>query len=563
MVKGLPPIWGACSRTVALDNNPWALVCWKDTIAVGLQSGDIIIFDAITGVCKSILSGHTDDVMSLAFSLDGMSLVSGSNNETLKLWDVQTGGIVKTFCGHTQNVCSVSISPNCTVIASGSWDHTIRLWNVQTGECYCTIGQKGNVDYVRFSPVDPQHLISASGGVIQWLDTNGHQIEPTYYGSCIAFSQDGTHFVSCGEKVTVRNSDSGVIVVEFPTPNKDVNCCCFSPSGKRVAVASGTVAYIWDIASLVPYLIETLTGHTDQITSLAFSTSSLISISLDQSVKFWQISDLLVKPVELGGPKSIPLASASIKSVALQAKDGIAISSGSDGVVRVWDLLAGHQKSSFQTPAKGKIDMQQIDGRLIVVWYDWKIGAPGKVHVWDAEKGKLLQTFGECWSRVLDLRMLGDTSKSKVFLLDHQSIQAWSLWTGEPVGKAVFTEQQPDRLIVEGSRVWLSGSDPIGWGLTHANPIGWDFGILNSPPVPLPDILPIIPHLSFLSETGQDQTARSWVEDTVTGRLVLHLPERFSEVSTKTNLRWDDRYLVAGHSSGEVSILDFNHMYLE
>ena len=561
VVKGLPPVWGRCSRIVALDDNPWALACWNDTIAVSLQSGNIIILDAITGIRKSVLSGHTEGVTSLAFSSDGMSLVSGSNDETLKLWDVQTGGIVKTFYGHTKNVCSVSISPDWTMIASGSWDHTIVLWDVQTGERCCTMEQKGYVDYISFSPTDPECLISASGGVIQWLDTRGHQIEPTYNGSCAAFSPDGTCFVSCGEKVTVRDSYSRVTMAELPAPNNDINHCCFSQKGRYIAIASGTTAYIWDTTSLGPYLIETLTGHTDQITSLVFSTSSLISASLDQSVKFWQIGTSPTKPVATSNPK--PLASASIKSVALQAKDGIVISSDSDGVVRVWDLLDGHQKCSFQTSAKGKIDMQQLDGKLIVVWYDWKIGAPGKVHVWDSEKGEQLKPFGECWSRVLDLKISGDGSKSKVFLLDYQSIQAWSLQTGELVGKAVFTEQQPDSLIVDGSRVWLSGLDPLGWGLIGSNFMGWDFGILESPPVPLPNTLPNIPHLSFIKETGQDQTGRSWVEDTITGKLVLHLPERFSEVSTKTNLRWDDRYLVAGHSSGEVSILDFKHVYFE
>jgi len=500
-------------------------------------------------------------VTSLAFSLDGVSLVSGSNNKTLKLWDVQTGGVVKTFCGHTNNVCSISISPGCSTIASGSWDHTIRLWDVQTGKSYCTIEQEGYVNYVRFSPKDAQHLMSSSGGSIWRWDTNGHQIEPVYYGSCLEFSPDGTHFVSCGKKVTVRNFKSGVTVAEFPAPTNGVNHCCFSPNGRSIAIATGTTAYIWDISTSDPHLIETLTGHTDQITSLAFSSSSLISVSLDQSVKFWQIGASSTNPIAISDPKSVPLTSAPIKSVTLQAKDNIVISSDSDGVVRVWDLSIGHQKCSFQTPAKGKINTRQIDGRLVVVWYDWKIGAPGRVYVWDAEKGELLQTFGECWSRVLDLKISGDGSK--VFLLDHQSIQAWLLLTGKHVGKVVFTEQQPDSLIVDGSRVWLSGSDPIRWWLTGANPIGWDFGTLGSPQDLLPNTFPNIPCLSFLNETGQDQTGRSWIEDTVTGRPILYLPGRFSDIPTKTNLQWDDRYLVAGHSSGEVSILDFNYIYLK
>ena len=125
MVKGLQAKWGTCSRTVSFGSSPYGLSCWKDLIAVGLESGDIIILDAITGVHMFILSCHTDWVNSLAFSLDGIFLISGSDDTTVNLWDIQTGGVIKTFSGHTRLVWSVSISLDCTVIASGSWDHTI------------------------------------------------------------------------------------------------------------------------------------------------------------------------------------------------------------------------------------------------------------------------------------------------------------------------------------------------------------------------------------------------------------------------------------------------------
>ena len=54
MVTGIPTEWGTCSRTVTFDHIPKGLACWKDLIAVGLGSGDIITFDGITGF--SILS---------------------------------------------------------------------------------------------------------------------------------------------------------------------------------------------------------------------------------------------------------------------------------------------------------------------------------------------------------------------------------------------------------------------------------------------------------------------------------------------------------------------------
>ena len=85
VVKGLPAEWGMCFRTVLLDNCPLALACWKDTIAIGSQSPNIIIFDAITGSQVAILSGHTDQVNSLAFSPDGMIFVSGGDDTTVKI----------------------------------------------------------------------------------------------------------------------------------------------------------------------------------------------------------------------------------------------------------------------------------------------------------------------------------------------------------------------------------------------------------------------------------------------------------------------------------------------
>ena len=100
VVKGFPAGWGRCSRTVILDSYALNLSYWNNTIAVGSGHGDIIILDAIIGSQIAVLSGHTWNINSLAFS-DGKLLVSGSDDKNVKLWDLQTGGVVKTFHGHT------------------------------------------------------------------------------------------------------------------------------------------------------------------------------------------------------------------------------------------------------------------------------------------------------------------------------------------------------------------------------------------------------------------------------------------------------------------------------
>ena len=321
VVKGLLGGWGVCSRTTQLGNCTLTLSHHNNSIAVGSQHGDINILNAITGSQSAVLSGHTGEVNCVVFSSDGTSLVSGSDDKTVKLWDIQTGGVIKTFFGHSEEVYSVSISVGCTTIASGSGDQTICLWVIQTGECYHTIQQQGMVSHVRFSPKDPQHLISVSHDKVWQWDANGRQTRPPFNGSNVAFSSDGAQFVSCYKKtITVQNSSSGAIVTEFQTAEHATQCC-FSPDNRLVAVATNKTAYCWDITFPKPQLVETFIGHSLMITSIIFSASAtLISASYERSIKFWQIGAIAdLKPTSL---PSMP-----IKSVTLHSKEGIAITS--------------------------------------------------------------------------------------------------------------------------------------------------------------------------------------------------------------------------------------------
>jgi WD40 repeat protein len=544
VVNGLSAEWGMWPRTVRLKW-PSGLACWKDTIAVGVGTGDIMTLDGITRSQVALLSGHTKRVNSLTFSSDGTLLGSGSSDKTLKLWDVQTGGVVKTFHGHTGIILSVSISSNWTVIASGSIDKTIRLWDIQTGECHHTINQEQYMRHVCFSPTNPQHLISTSDGVVQQWDIDGYQIESTHQGYCAAFSLDGTHLASCGEKVTtIQNLNSGAIVAKFPT-NSNPKYCCFSPNGRLVAVAVGSTAYVWDITGSDPHLIETFIGHTETINSLTFSSSSLISASFDQSIKFWQIGSSSMN-LATSDPKSTPLTSAPIQSVSLQAENGIVISSDSAGVVKTWDLSTGLCKASFQTPATGRFlrDVQMIDGELVIVW----LGVEA-IHIWDTKKGELLQVANTDCECAKDLRISADGSK--VFLLVGRVIQAWSIRTGEAVGEVEVEEEGDclDLLYMDGSKICLRSFN----SLTQ----GWDFGISGSSPIPLSNISIERPCLDFIDDIGWWHNGPSWIKDTATGKEVFSLSGRYAKPS---NVRWDGRYLVASYGSGDLLILDFNQM---
>jgi len=542
VVRGLSAGWGTCFRTVKLDGN--ALACWKETIAVGLRSGSIVILDAVTGSKITVLSGHTKGVSSLTFSSDGTSLVSGSWDNTVKLWDMQTGGVVKTFQGHTNYVMSVSISPNHAMIVSASLDKEICLWDIQTGECCQTIQQECFVESVHFFPLDPHHFISISDdGKVQEWNTDGHKAAPEYAGLCAAFSLDGTKLVLANRGVAwVRNSNSGAVMAEFHMDNTNTNCCCFSPNGWLVAVAADDIIYVWDITNPGPCLTRTLIGHTNRIISLVFSSpTSLISASWDESVRFWKIgtSSTSSDAIDLN---SIPY-NTPIKTVTLQAKDEIVISTDLDGVVRVWDLSTGLCKASFQTPVKDFPwrDVQLIDSRLVLVWY-----AAKEIYIWDVEKGELLQTVDGPQGRVLDLRISGDGSK--VFCMEWYFIHAWCTWTGEVIGKVDLPNIHPvdTFLTIDSSRVWTHLASEIE---------GWEFGDSDSSSVKHYTEPPNRPHLDFIGGIRRVRSHLPGIEDTITGKEVFQLPLRYKKPS---DAQWDGQYLVAGYHTGEVIIVDCN-----
>jgi WD40 repeat protein len=74
------------------------------------------------------MEGHEDKVRSIAYSPDGKTLASGSEDMTIRLWDVSTGKQIAVLKGHTGDIHGVSFAPDGLTLASGGSDKTIRLW---------------------------------------------------------------------------------------------------------------------------------------------------------------------------------------------------------------------------------------------------------------------------------------------------------------------------------------------------------------------------------------------------------------------------------------------------
>jgi WD40 repeat protein len=103
---------------------------WDMRVPVNQQAGN----GGNTGLTKTV-KAHQSGVLSLCYSNN--MLVSGSKDQTIKLWDFRSTSSVRggqwfcmsTLYGHTNAVkCLVPYAPN--LVASGSYDRTVKLWNI-------------------------------------------------------------------------------------------------------------------------------------------------------------------------------------------------------------------------------------------------------------------------------------------------------------------------------------------------------------------------------------------------------------------------------------------------
>jgi WD40 repeat protein len=309
-------------------------------------------------------------ILSLAFSSDGKTVLTGGNSQTLHLWDVATGQEVHPRPGHLGAVFSVAFSPDGKTLASRSGDNTVRLWDLATGkeQRQFPIGDGpfftreawngcANDRSVLFSP-DGRHVAALAGSGLRvwnprayiWDAASGRKEgevrESRHTPLALGFSSDSQFLgVSAGEgvrfcSVTTREE------VRLITPGGNY-ALAFSPDGDMVAGGAGTGSLglpdplrLWNWKSGT--LLRTYKPERSGISALAFSPGGHFLATGESSIRVRETSTFTAISSLLFGGDNLP------SSLAFAPSGWLLASAHEDGSVRLWDVFSEEELARFR-----------------------------------------------------------------------------------------------------------------------------------------------------------------------------------------------------------------------
>ncbi|MEA5535494.1 hypothetical protein [Crocosphaera sp. XPORK-15E] len=115
------------------------------------------------------LTGHSSSVNSVVVTPNGNKVISGSRDNTLKVWSLETGKLLQTLTGHSNWVNSVVVTPDGNQVISGILDNTVMVWDLNTGKCLATFYADYPIWCCQIAPDGVTIIAGDSGGIVHFL----------------------------------------------------------------------------------------------------------------------------------------------------------------------------------------------------------------------------------------------------------------------------------------------------------------------------------------------------------------------------------------------------------
>lgn len=282
--------------------------------------------------------GHRDEVNGLAIAPDGKTIVSASNDQTVKIWQID-GTLLHTLTGHTDDVEAVAIDGTDRggkMIASVSRDKTVKLWSLDGDLLNTLSGHTSRVYDVAFKPHEAAIASASRDKTIKLWRLNNKIVTPFYGHSSrvydVVFSPNNEMIASASRDRTVKLWDlEGKLFHTFKGHTAEVEKVVFSPDS--TLLATGSWDYTIKLWQPDGTLIADMIGHTDSIASLNFHPNKdiIASVAADQTLRLWDFEGNLIQTSPLTGGRAYDVEFSS---------DGKLIAIAVGTTVQLWERVS-------------------------------------------------------------------------------------------------------------------------------------------------------------------------------------------------------------------------------
>jgi WD40 repeat protein len=351
LLAAMPQVGDALRRTLTGHAGAvLAVAVTPDGLQVVSGSNDqtIKVWDAATGQERMTIAGHRSPVRALAVTPDG-SRVLAAAGQVLKLWDLETGRALLHLRGHRREIRAVAVTPDGRWAVSASEDLSLRVWDLDTGELLHQLhGHEQRLTAVAVSPDGRLAVSSARGGegdARVWDLRRGSEIRRLRHGGgaeSLAITSDGRSVLVAHAWIELVDLRGGHAVTTFSGGHTDrIHAVVVTPDGRRVVSASSDhTLRIWSLRS--GRVVRTLGGHGGEVTAVAVGGDPplIASGSDDRTVRLWTTGR--ARRHALAGHTRL------VATVAMTADGRRAVSVSQDQTLKVWDLDAGRELRTIQ-----------------------------------------------------------------------------------------------------------------------------------------------------------------------------------------------------------------------
>ena len=411
-------------------------------IAAGRIDGTILLWLTKTGSRILEIRDHQARIRSLAFTSGGDSLLSGSEDGTVRIRrGLSSGAPSVTVLEHGSPVKMVSISPDGVRALSAGTDGSVKLWFLSTGKpTGIAVTHSGGLAGAHFDHTGKAFVtFGGSNSACVW-DVGTGELRPSplrqqHWIHSAAFSACGRFVLTGSGDCTARlwERSTGKPIGSPFQHHGGVVSTVFNATGDRFVTASGDgAARVWDTATRQP--IGRIMRHELGISAALNADGSILATgSDDQTVRLWDVAS--------GEPVGLPLRHAGQIWGMSFMPDGRLLTWGLDDPIRLWSL-AEHRAASRTLFHQHSVTAVACspNGKMVVTGAYDALNQRGIVQRWSPATCQPIGSPETRAGRITSVAFSPDSSRFGVTVGGHDlgELCVYETATGKPIGQPVL-----------------------------------------------------------------------------------------------------------------------------